>query len=151
MGYDKSLLDTHQRVVVSSDNTGSGTATWISNNGHLVTVWTPSLVSQPLTSARENTRCMNRINARRNIRGNSSDEASKDHRNVAETKTWLLRMNSSSSCPVIEIQLPTMVATLAAARARKFRDCHPKRLYSVQRRIWIWVYSFRVSLSTSAQ
>ncbi len=92
------LLDSHQqRVLVSSDaSVSNGTAAWISSQGHLVTVWTPS-GSSPLSTGRDQDNnqqaqqnSMNLINARMHIRRNPTVDGcgeAKINPNVAETKT----------------------------------------------------------------
>lgn len=93
-----SLLDCHQqqqqqqRLLVSSDTSGSnGTAAWISSQGHLVTVWTPS--GTPLSTGRDQDNnqqqqnSMNLINARIHIRRNPSTVDGCGEAKIAETKT----------------------------------------------------------------
>lgn len=95
---DKMVLDSHQHsVVVSSDPSSTGTSTWISNHGQLVTVWTPTLVSPTARSICS----INRINnakKQEQINRNSSDlsygsvaQLSRDqqYHTVAETQTWI--------------------------------------------------------------
>jgi hypothetical protein len=91
------LVDSHQqRVLVSSDaSISNGTAAWISSQGHLVTVWTPS-GSAPLSTGRDQDNhqtqqnSMNLFNARMHIRRNPTVDGcgeAKINPNVAETKT----------------------------------------------------------------
>ena len=103
------LLDCHQQsqqlptLLVSSADTsssvGNGTAAWISSQGHLVTVWTPSGTSLSTGRDQDNNQqqqqqqhSMNLINARVHIRQNpctvdGCGEAKISSQNVAETKT----------------------------------------------------------------
>lgn len=91
------LLDSHQqRVLVSSDaSISNGTAAWISSQGHLVTVWTPS-GSAALSTGRDQDNnqtqqnSMNLFNARMHSRRNPTVDVcgeAKINPNVAETKT----------------------------------------------------------------
>ena len=110
------LLDCHQQsqqlptLLVSSADTssssvGNGTAAWISSQGHLVTVWTPSGTSSLSTGRdqdnnqqqqQQQQHSMNLINARVHIRQNPNSSSTVDgcgefdkisSQNVAETKT----------------------------------------------------------------
>ncbi len=112
------LLDCHQQsqqlptLLVSSADTssssvGNGTAAWISSQGHLVTVWTPSGTSslstgrdqdnnQQQQQQQQQQHSMNLINARVHIRQNPNSSSTVDgcgefdkisSQNVAETKT----------------------------------------------------------------